>query len=74
MIRDWLVVAGLCAGLAGCSPSRYPTSPTGEPAGSPVNISGTAVAGVTGGSGSSPRMVSGIKDLELSVGVDLGSR
>lgn len=72
MIRNAVSVVALLAALAGCSPRHSPRPASEEPSGSPFNISGTAVTGVVGGSGQSTRMVSGIKDLELSVGVDLG--
>ena len=71
MIRDWLVVSGLLAVLAGCSQNNRPIPPgedTPEPG---ISISGTAVMGVGGGSGKSTRVVSGIKDLKLVVGVAL---
>ncbi|SDL97473.1 hypothetical protein SAMN04488026_11404 [Aliiruegeria lutimaris] len=74
MTRNWLVVAGFVAGLAGCSPSKYPTAATEGVSGSPISISGTAVTGVVGGSGQSTRMLSGIKDLEMSFGLTLGGR
>lgn len=72
MIRDKLVVTGLVAVLVGCGPNNRPSPPSEDVSGSGIIISGSAVTGVAGGSGQSPRLVSGIKDLELSVGVDLG--
>ncbi|MDV7143265.1 hypothetical protein R3X27_11285 [Tropicimonas sp. TH_r6] len=71
MIRDWLGVAAVIIGLAGCSPSGYSPPASDGVSESPINISGTAVTGVVGGSGQSTRMVSEIKDLELSVGLSL---
>lgn len=71
MIRDWLVVSGLLAVLAGCSQNNRPI-PSGEDTPEPgISISGTAVMGVGGGSNKSTRVVSGIKDLKLVVGVAL---
>ena len=72
MIRDLVVFTGLVAVLAGCSPNTRPAPPGGNVSGTGINISGTAVTGVAGGSGQSAQMVSGIKDLEMSVGVALG--
>ena len=72
MIRDFVVIAGIAAVLSACSPSTRPDPPGGNVSGTGINISGTAVAGVAGGSGQSAQMVSGIKDLEMSVGVALG--
>ncbi len=74
MIREWLVVVGFVAALAGCSPSKYPTPASGDVVDSPISLSGTAVMGVAGGSGRPTQMVSGIKDLEMSVGLTLGGR
>ncbi len=72
MIRDWLVVTGILAMLTGCSPSKW-SPPSGEDTSATgISISGAAVTGVVGGSGQSTRLVSGIKDLEMSVGVELG--
>ena len=75
MIREWLSIAVACAVLAGCSPSKYtpPVDAVSSPgSNTDINISGSAVAGVAGGSGQSTQFVSGIKDLSLSVGVNLG--
>lgn len=74
MIVDRLAVAGIIVALAGCSPSKYPATPSDDVAESPITISGTAVTGVVGGSGQSTRMVSEVKDLQMSVGLSLGGR
>ena len=71
MIRDWLIVSGVLAALAGCSLNNGPHTPRDDTSEPGISISGTAVMGVAGGSGKSTRVVSGIKDLDLVVGVEL---
>ncbi len=71
MIRNLTIGLGVLALLAGCDLGGRPSTPgTGGP--EPViSLSGTAVMGVGGGSGQSTRVISGVKDLELAVGVAL---
>lgn len=71
MIPRWLVATLSIAMLAACSPYSRPTPPGGSSSGSGISLSGTAVSGVTGGSGQTTQMVTGVKDLNLHIGVAL---
>jgi hypothetical protein len=71
MIRHWMTVSCVLAVLAGCSLNNRPEAPSEDTPEPGISISGTAVMGVAGGSGKSTRVVSGVKDLELTVGVEL---
>ena len=70
-IRNWLMMTGVLAALAGCTPHDGPRPPRDDTPEPGITISGTAVMGVAGGSGKSTGVVSGIKDLDLVVGVAL---
>ena len=71
MIRDLLILIGVLAVLASCSLNSGAPRHSGDTPEPGISISGTAVMGVAGGSGKSTRVVSGIKDLDLVVGVEL---
>ncbi|PRY26897.1 hypothetical protein CLV78_1011001 [Aliiruegeria haliotis] len=61
MIRGLLIPFGLLSLLAGCSADGERIPPNETIRASGITISGQAVMGVVGGSGSSAQFVSGLK-------------